>query len=55
MPRKGGYGSAEVGWRIAKDAVLPLKYGALVYTVTAYHVCSKQRPRQLPNVDGVMH
>ena len=39
--RKGGQHSAQVGWHIAKDARLLLKYSDLVSVVAARPVCSK--------------
>lgn len=46
--RESGLHNAVVGWHIAKDVGLPLKYSDLVNVVIACHVCFKQHPRQLP-------
>lgn len=46
MHRKSGHRGTQVGWHIAKDAGLPLKYSDLVTVAMAWPVCSKQHPRQ---------
>lgn len=44
-----------VGWNVAKDAGLPLKCSHKVNLLTAYLVCYKQCPRQLPQVSEAIH
>ena len=53
--RKSGHLCPQTGWRIAKDARLPLKYSDLVNAVTVRPVCSKQCPRQLPKESEAIH
>lgn len=40
--RKSGHRNAQLGWHIAKDAQLPVKFGDLVTAVTACLLSSKQ-------------
>lgn len=53
--RKNGHHCAQMGWCIANDAGVPLKYSDLVNVVTACSLCSKQYPRQLPKESGAIH
>ena len=44
-----------MGWRIAKNTQLPLKYSDVVNAVTAWPMCSKQCPKQQPKESGGIH
>lgn len=55
MSRKSGHCSAQVGWLIARDAILLLKYSDLVNVITICHMCAKQHSRQLLRESGVIH
>ena len=44
-----------MGWHIAKDTRLHLKYNDLVNAVIAYHVCFQQHLRQQPKESEASH
>lgn len=51
--RKSSHHCVWVGWLVAEDTGLILKYSDLVIAVTACPMCLKHHPGQLPKESGV--